>query len=160
HPVALVAFVAMALPWYLLCARRNPDFFRVFIIEHNFKRYLTPEFQHIQPFWYYGAVLLIALLPWTALLLWSLISGSLRLWRTHRISGSTLLLLCWSAFTVLFFTVSNSKLPGYILPAIPAIALLVAKESCNAASSRAKTVFVLAAAFIFATGYVLAGLFT
>jgi len=61
HPVAIASFCATALPWYILCARRNPDFFRIFIIEHNFKRYLTPEFQHIQPFWYYLPVILAAL---------------------------------------------------------------------------------------------------
>jgi len=60
HPVAIAAFCATALPWYVLCARRNADFLRVFLIEHNFKRYLTPEFQHIQPFWYYIPVLLVA----------------------------------------------------------------------------------------------------
>ncbi|PYT43588.1 MAG: hypothetical protein DMG47_13030 [Acidobacteria bacterium] len=46
HPAAMASFCLTALPWYILCARRNPDFFRIFIIEHNFKRYLTPEFQH------------------------------------------------------------------------------------------------------------------
>src|SRR5690242_8540344 len=73
HPIAIVSFCATALPWYILCARRNPDFFRVFIIEHNFNRFLTPEFHHIQPFWYYGPVLLIAFVPWTPLLLWALV---------------------------------------------------------------------------------------
>src|SRR5438477_1974779 len=63
HPAAIAAFCITALPWYVLCARRSPDFFRIFIIEHNFKRYLTPEFQHIQPFWYYAPILLIALFP-------------------------------------------------------------------------------------------------
>ena len=58
HPVAIASFCLTALPWYILCARRNPDFFRVFIIEHNFKRYLTPEFQHIQPFWFYVPIVL------------------------------------------------------------------------------------------------------
>jgi 4-amino-4-deoxy-L-arabinose transferase-like glycosyltransferase len=124
HPLAIAAFCLTSLPWYILCARRNPDFFRVFIIEHNFKRYLTPEFQHIQPFWYYAAVLLIALLPWTAILLWSAIAGTVRLWRTRNVSDATLLLLCWAAFCLLFFSISKSKLPGYILPAIPAIVLL------------------------------------
>ena len=60
HPAGHRRFCATALPWYILCARRNPDFFRVFIIEHNFKRFLTPEFQHIQPFWFYVPVLLLA----------------------------------------------------------------------------------------------------
>src|SRR3979490_2443398 len=65
HPAALASLCLTALPWYILCARRNPDFFRIFIIDHHFKRYLTPEFQHIQPFWYYVPVLLIELLPWS-----------------------------------------------------------------------------------------------
>jgi len=127
HPLAIIAFCATALPWYILCARRNPDFFRIFIIEHNFKRFLTPEFQHIQPFWYYAGILLIAFLPWTLLLLYSAFRGSLNLWRTKTISPATLLLLCWSLFVVVFFSSSKSKLPGYILPAIPAIGLLMAR---------------------------------
>src|SRR5258705_3987630 len=52
HLAAIASFCLTALPWYILCARRNPDFFRIFIVEHNFKRFLTPEFQHLQPFWY------------------------------------------------------------------------------------------------------------
>src|SRR5262249_28492322 len=116
HPVALAVFFATTLPWYAVCARRNPDFLRVFIIEHYFNRFPPPEFQHIQPFWFYAAVLLVASLPWTALFLWAIASGSLRLWRKRDMSDPTLLLLCWSAFVLLFFTISKSKLPGYILP--------------------------------------------
>jgi len=126
HPVAIAAFLGTALPWYVLCARRNPDFLRVFIIEHNLKRYLTPEFRHIQPFWFYLPVLLIALLPWAALFLWSTIHGAVRIVRTRCASESTLLLACWAGFCVVFFSISRSKLPGYILPALPAISLILA----------------------------------
>src|SRR5438270_6320504 len=83
HPAALVAFCVTALPWYILCAHRNPDFFRIFIIEHNFQRYLTPGFQHIQPFWFYVPVLLVAFLPWIGIFLWSLVRGIANLWRTR-----------------------------------------------------------------------------
>jgi 4-amino-4-deoxy-L-arabinose transferase-like glycosyltransferase len=127
HPVAIIAFCATALPWYILCARRNPDFFRIFIIEHNFKRYLTPEFQHIQPFWYYGPVLLVAVLPWIGIFLWSLVKGSANLWRTRCAADSIWLFICWAGFCLLFFSASQSKLPGYILPAFPAIGLLMAR---------------------------------
>jgi 4-amino-4-deoxy-L-arabinose transferase-like glycosyltransferase len=126
HPVAIASFCATALPWYVLCARRNSGFLRVFIIEHNFKRYLTPEFQHIQPFWFYVPVLLVALLPWTALFLWSTFHGAIRLLRTRRAQESTLLLACWAGFCVVFFSISRSKLPGYILPALPALVLILA----------------------------------
>lgn len=124
HFAAIAAFAATALPWYVLCARQNSDFFRIFIIEHNFKRFLTPEFQHIQPFWYYGPILLLAILPWTALFLWCALAGFYNLSRSRYISPFSLLLVCWSAFTLLFFTISKSKLPGYVLPAIPPVALL------------------------------------
>jgi 4-amino-4-deoxy-L-arabinose transferase-like glycosyltransferase len=126
HPVAIAAFCATALPWYVLCARRNPDFLRVFLIEHNFKRYLTPEFQHLQPFWFYAPVLLVALLPWLALFLWTLVHGAIEFLRTRHGNESTWFFTCWAAFPVLFFSLSRSKLPGYILPALPAIGLLLA----------------------------------
>jgi hypothetical protein len=150
------------LPWYILCARRNSDFFRIFIIEHNFKRYLTPEFQHIQPFWYYAAVLLIALLPWTALFLWSVISGGIRLWRTRSFSDATLLFLSWSAFCVLFFSLSKSKLPGYILPAIPGIAILMVRRRFVSALPRSKSLLlsVLSAGLLFAVAFALAESFS
>jgi 4-amino-4-deoxy-L-arabinose transferase-like glycosyltransferase len=126
HPAAIATFCLTALPWYVLCARRNPDFFRIFIIEHNFRRYLTPEFQHIQPFWFYIPVVLIAFLPWTAGLLWTAVVGTLRAYR-KQISHSTEFLLTWSLFCVLFFSISQSKLPGYVLPAVPAIAMIVSR---------------------------------
>ena len=125
HPAAMASFCLTALPWYILCARRNPDFFRIFIIEHNFKRYLTPEFQHIQPFWFHFPVLLVMLLPWTAVMLWAAIEGGLRIAESKKISPPTLFLLSWPGFVVLFFSLSHSKLPGYILPSITAICLIV-----------------------------------
>jgi 4-amino-4-deoxy-L-arabinose transferase-like glycosyltransferase len=127
HPVAIASFCITTLPWYILCARRNPDFFRIFIIEHNFKRYLTPEFQHIQPFWFYVPVLLVATLPWTVCVVWAAMSGAIKLWRTRLISEPSLLLVCWSVFCLVFFALSKSKLPGYVLPALPAILLVTAR---------------------------------
>ncbi|MGB2592222.1 MAG: glycosyltransferase family 39 protein [Candidatus Acidiferrum sp.] len=124
HPTAIAAFCLTALPWYILCARRNPDFFRVFIIEHNFKRYLTPEFQHIQPFWYYLPVILAALLPWSTFLLSGAVSFVSKTSRRQDILSSDWLLFCWSTFPVLFFSLSKSKLPGYILPSVLSVTVL------------------------------------
>jgi 4-amino-4-deoxy-L-arabinose transferase-like glycosyltransferase len=144
HPAAIATFCITALPWYILCARRNPDFLRIFIIEHNFKRFLTPEFQHIQPFWYYGLVLLAALFPWTAIFLWSLIAGSFQLWRTRILSHSTRFFFSWAMFCVVFFSVSQSKLPGYILPAIPVLGLILAR-TCTSLAVRHHRSFGLVA---------------
>jgi 4-amino-4-deoxy-L-arabinose transferase-like glycosyltransferase len=127
HPGAIAAFCVTALPWYILCARRNPDFFHIFIIEHNFKRYLTPEFQHIQPFWFYVPILLAALLPWTAMFA-APISDAWRaskkgLWR----QSLGLLFVSYLLFTFLFFSISRSKLPGYILPAVFPLGLFLSQ---------------------------------
>jgi 4-amino-4-deoxy-L-arabinose transferase-like glycosyltransferase len=126
HPASIGMFVVIALPWYILCARRNPDFFRVFIIEHNFKRYLTPEFQHIQPFWYYAPILLVAVLPWTLLLIPAANEVAHAFRERLNLGASDLFVAMWALFPWLFFSLSQSKLPGYILPSIPPLMLLCA----------------------------------
>jgi 4-amino-4-deoxy-L-arabinose transferase-like glycosyltransferase len=136
HPVAIATFCIVALPWYVLCALRNPDFLRIFILEHNFKRFLTPEFQHIQPFWYYAGIVLIAFLPWTPSLIWSAVTGIRNLIRGQRLGPLSCFLLSWAGFCLVFFTISRSKLPGYILPAIPAIGLLLARTITKFAPTR------------------------
>src|ERR1019366_8993416 len=113
HPLIIVVFCATALPWYALCALRNPDFLRVFIWQNNFERYLTPVFEHRQPFWFFGPILLLAILPW---ILFSMItiSDAARSARNGAYAQSPgTFFACWIAFPVLFFSLSQSKLPGY-----------------------------------------------
>lgn len=126
HPAAIASFCLTALPWYVLCARRNPDFFRIFIIEHNFKRYLTPEFQHLQPFWYYFPILLIGLAPWFLWLIWHALPGPRKQIGNLRLHDE-IFIVAWAIFPLLFFTLSKSKLPGYILPSILPLGLLLAR---------------------------------
>jgi 4-amino-4-deoxy-L-arabinose transferase-like glycosyltransferase len=154
HPAGIAAFCVTALPWFILCAHRNPDFLRIFIVEHNFKRYLTPEFQHIQPSWYYGEIILLAFLPWAAALLWATVVG-IRRTLDRALGGGTIFLLCWSVFCVAFFTISRSKLPGYILPAIPAIALLLTRAGVSAALDKRRSLALVSVA----TALVFGGLF-
>jgi 4-amino-4-deoxy-L-arabinose transferase-like glycosyltransferase len=136
HPRALVSFAVVALPWYILCARANPGFFHVFIVQHNFQRYLTPVFQHRQPFWFFAPIILLGALPWSALL----VSAALDGWRIFR-DGSWraspgLFIACWAIFPAIFFSFSQSKLPEYILPVFPPLALLLA-HSCIRAMDHA-----------------------
>jgi len=58
-------FLVIALPWYVLVQMRNPEFFRVFVLEHNVARFATNLYRHKQPLWYYAPVLLAGTLPWT-----------------------------------------------------------------------------------------------
>jgi 4-amino-4-deoxy-L-arabinose transferase-like glycosyltransferase len=125
HPLVMGTFSLIALPWFVLCALRNPGFLRTFLFLHNFERYLTPVFKHVQPFWFFGLVLLLGLLPWTVLLGGTVrrVAQRGRIWR----ESPGMFFACWAVFPVIFFSFSRSKLPGYVLPAFPALALLMAR---------------------------------
>ena len=126
HPACLLAFAAAAVPWYALCTARNPDFFRIFFLEHNLQRYLTPVFQHPQPFWFFGPVLLAAVFPWTALVAPLILDASRALKKGEWRDSPSLFFGCWVIAPLLFFSFSESKLPGYILPAVPPLVLILA----------------------------------
>lgn len=134
----LLLFFAMVLPWYIAVERRNPGFYREFFLQHNLERFATNRYQHHQPFYYYVVVLIIGMLPWTALAiraLWDAICGSLAEWRVrhkprryvgHVRAGDAFpeFLVLWALLPIVFFSFSGSKLPGYILPSIPPFAIL------------------------------------
>jgi 4-amino-4-deoxy-L-arabinose transferase-like glycosyltransferase len=127
-------FCAIALPWYVAVQVRNPQFFREFILQHNLARFSSDLYHHRQPFWYYVPVTALALVPWTVFVIAAFVE-SLRIWWAKRKSGSVaadlevqfgLFACCWLVVPVAFFSISQSKLPGYILPALPAGAVLLA----------------------------------
>src|ERR1700691_2087739 len=145
HSAAIGAFCVVALPCDILCAVRNPAFIRVFIFQHNFQRYLTPVFQHKQPFWFFGWITLLAMLPWAVLLIPAAQEG-LRLWREKTwLRSPGVFFACWAIFPILFFCALQSKLPGYILPAIPALALILSVAMIRA-FQRSRSASLLVAA--------------
>lgn len=132
HPAGILAFCATALPWYALCALRNPEFLRVFLLEHNLERFATNRYQHAQPFWFFAPILLLAIFPWT-FLLGPCGRDALRAYREKRLADSPgAFFACWVIFPLLFFSVSQSKLPGYILPGVPPLILLIARSVSRA----------------------------
>ncbi len=140
HPLIIAVFCATALPWYVLCALANPDFLRVFLWQHNFERYVTPLFEHRQPFWFYGYILLLAVLPWILFLCAALFDAFSRLINKAAPKSIDTFFACWALFPVLFFSLSQSKLPGYILPAIPPLFILLGHWVSSAVTSKTKTV--------------------
>jgi 4-amino-4-deoxy-L-arabinose transferase-like glycosyltransferase len=145
HPFTFLAFAIVALPWYVLCASRNPDFVRIFIFRHNFSRYLTPIFQHRQPFWFFAPIILLALIPWTVFLI-PVAQEGLRLWREKSWKYSSgFYFASWAIFPVVFFSFSQSKLPGYVLPAVPPLALLCSVSALRAFEKSRTAAFELAA---------------
>ncbi|HZR33247.1 MAG TPA: glycosyltransferase family 39 protein [Terriglobales bacterium] len=131
-PPGVLLFLVVALPWYIAVQRRNPEFFRIFILEHNLARFGSNLYHHTQPFWYFFPVMLVGLIPWTALVVVAF-ADIVRRWLAPR-SASTpaeysmgVFFLIWAAVPVIFFSLSQSKLPGYILPGVPAGTLLLAE---------------------------------
>jgi 4-amino-4-deoxy-L-arabinose transferase-like glycosyltransferase len=125
----IVLFCLIAFPWYVAVQARNPAFFHEFIVQHNFERYSRNFYHHVEPFWYYLPVTLMALSPWTVFVIVALVE-TFRRWRTkvnqnHLLNHFGIFSACWLIVPVLFFSTSQSKLPGYILPAIPAGAMLL-----------------------------------
>jgi 4-amino-4-deoxy-L-arabinose transferase-like glycosyltransferase len=118
-------FLAVSLPWYIAVQIKTGDFFRVFILQHNLERFGTNLYQHRQPFWYYIPVVLALLMPWAAMFLAEVVE-ILRGIRTKLLGNpEALFLALWFLVPVLFFSASVSKLPGYVLPSVPAAALLI-----------------------------------
>jgi len=127
-------FCAIALPWYFAVQTRNPEFFREFIVKHNLGRFSKDLYHHTEPFWYYLPVTALALVPWTVFGIAAFVQ-TIRLWWAKRLpevavecdleSQFSVYSCCWLIVPVVFFSISQSKLPGYVLPAIPAGGLLL-----------------------------------
>lgn len=137
RPAPILAFSAVAAPWYLLASLRHGSAFLAdFFLKHHLARFFTGELQHQQPFWFYIPVLAAGLFPWTPLL-------ALLFRRTLYHDARLRFLLISVAFGLLFFSASTNKLPGYLLPLIPAacalmgVALAEAKTAKRALSTSA-----------------------
>lgn len=118
----LAILLAIAAPWFLLVSLRNPDFAHFFFIHEHFQRFTTTQHRRTGAWWYFAPVLAVGLLPWTTLLPGAVAAG----WR--RVAGRFQpgrLFIAWAVVIFAFFSLSGSKLPSYILPIFPALALLI-----------------------------------
>jgi 4-amino-4-deoxy-L-arabinose transferase-like glycosyltransferase len=127
----LPLFLAIALPWHVLAARRLPDFLSFFFVHEHVARYLTPSADREEAWWFFGPVLLAGTLPWLFSVLrvlstgWAAArpeTGQARSFDTRRF------LWLWVVFVLAFFSLSDSKLIPYVLPALPPLALLIASR--------------------------------
>ena len=119
-----VVFLVLTAPWFLAVSERNPDFAHFFFIHEHLDRYLHPGHRRDGAPWYFVPYLLVGLLPWTSALPWVL--------RPRRSDFAHSWLWTWAVFIFVFFSLSSSKLPSYILPLFPALALLVARQTAAA----------------------------
>jgi 4-amino-4-deoxy-L-arabinose transferase-like glycosyltransferase len=133
---AALLFAAMALPWYgLVLAANGRAFVDGFLLKHHVTRYVGVVSSHGGPLWFYLPVLLVGFFPWSGFLpraVW-------RAWRTARRraaedAADRLLLICivWAGGLLVFFSLAGTKLPSYLFPAVPALALLVGHDLARA----------------------------
>jgi 4-amino-4-deoxy-L-arabinose transferase-like glycosyltransferase len=122
--MGIIVFLAIAAPWFVLVQLANPEFARFFFVHEHFERFLTTVHRRVEPWWFFFPILAIGILPWLTLLPQALA-------RAWRVQGQRTafqpgrFLLIGAAFIFMFFSASSSKLPGYILPMFPLLALLI-----------------------------------
>jgi 4-amino-4-deoxy-L-arabinose transferase-like glycosyltransferase len=118
----LAVLVVIAAPWFVLVSRANPEFAHFFFVHEHFERFLTTQHRRTEPAWFFVPILFAGFLPWLA----ALPGAMLQSWRMRPRRGEISpwrFALLWGLFVVGFFSLSGSKLPGYILPAFPAFGL-------------------------------------
>jgi len=123
-PVNVLIVFGLFLPWFVALIHAHPEFAYYGLVEETFNRFFTPAFNRGQPFWYYGPTFLAAVFPWTVLLVamapaaWS---QRLGLTRADR------LFVVWTIVVLVFFSMSRTKQPGYILTGVVAAAACVGR---------------------------------
>jgi 4-amino-4-deoxy-L-arabinose transferase len=120
HLIGALVFSAIGLGWFFYLYWENPEFLDYFVFKHTLQRFSTNNFSRSQPFWFFGAVVLMGAFPWILVVL----SKAKYLWKDK--TNPVFLLLVWIFIPLVFFSLSQSKLLLYILPIFPAIALTAA----------------------------------
>lgn len=157
---ALGVYLLIVLPWHIAVWHMEGDLFvREYIIRHHVKRFLGEEFGHVAPFWFYIPLLLVGMYPWSAfvpIIGWQAVSG----WRCERekLCCAWAMWAFWAVVVIVFFSLSRSKLPGYVLPAVPAMCLLVALRLNSLWSVRAG-LRISEAALVGFTGLIISAVF-
>jgi 4-amino-4-deoxy-L-arabinose transferase-like glycosyltransferase len=135
----LTAMAVVAVPWYAFVTLRNgAPFLEDFFWKHHFERFATAALQHEQPFWFYVPVLAAGLFPWSPLLL---LLFQRRIYKNR----PAVFLLAWFSWGFIFFSISRNKLPGYLLPLLPAVAALAGIALAEARAGAVKISCALAA---------------
>jgi 4-amino-4-deoxy-L-arabinose transferase-like glycosyltransferase len=120
-----LVFLAIAAPWFVVVSLRNPEFFGFFFVHEHFTRFLTTEHRREGAWWYFIPIFMVGILPWLIVLAWT----ARRAWTEARPTASGFnwqrFAIAWSVFIFVFFSASGSKLPSYILPIFPALALVI-----------------------------------
>lgn len=123
----LIILLLIAAPWFVAVSLSNPEFAHFFFIHEHLERFLTKVHHRYEPPWFFLPILLIGMLPWLGSLWPGLTAGVPRAGSGREFQPQRFL-LAWAVVVFVFFSISDSKLPSYILPIFPALASLIALE--------------------------------
>ena len=125
----LLLFLLLAAPWFIAVSLANPEFAQFFFIHEHFERYTSEVHDRIEPWWYFIPVFMAGVLPWTAVTLQSLYRPLVQA-GTRTVTGfdAERFLLVFTVFVLAFFSLGQSKLASYILPAMPMVAVLAGRQ--------------------------------
>lgn len=124
-PSGILLWLAITLPWHIAVQLRNPEFFKFYFITQQFSRYLTTSAHREAPFWVFPILVIAGFFPWIFFLIQSIRSHWPKPWQNRLAYPKELFLFLWPLLIFLFFQFSHSKLPPYILPIFPPLAVLV-----------------------------------
>ncbi|MYM66206.1 phospholipid carrier-dependent glycosyltransferase [Pseudoduganella sp. FT55W] len=120
----LLLFLAIAAPWFVLVALKNPEQPHFFFIHEHWERFFLKTHHREGPWYYFLLLMLPGLMPWLGVAPQALVNGFKR--DQQAVFQPKLMLVIWAVFITFFFSYSSSKLPGYIVPVFPALAMLAA----------------------------------
>lgn len=124
----ILLFLAITAPWFILIALRNPEHPHFFFIHEHFDRFTSGVHKRGGPWYYFIPLMVLGILPWLGYLFSSVAAG----WKKETSRFQPLLMAwIWAIFFFVFFSVSGSKLPGYIVPIFPALALIGARQAAQ-----------------------------
>jgi 4-amino-4-deoxy-L-arabinose transferase-like glycosyltransferase len=124
----LLLFLLLVAPWFILVSLENPEFPQFFFIHEHFDRYTSDVHERTKPWWYFFPVLAVGALPWVVSVFDTLIRPTFSWLPEPGTFSPSKFLWVYALFIFFFFSISHSKLPAYILPMFPALALLVAEK--------------------------------
>ncbi len=140
HPfTGALVLLAIAAPWHILASRANHDFAQFYFVREHWERFTSTVHDRAAPWWYFAPVLIGGIFPWVFFMgqtLRETLRGGWRAIRNER--ADEWFLIVWAVVIFLFFSKSQSKLPPYILPVFPALAVLLGKWLADAWRAKMK----------------------
>ena len=126
-PPAIAIFLAIVIPWFALVQLRNPEFFDFFFIGEHIERFALAGHHRPGSWYYFLPIVLLGMMPWTSVVLAAVPLALRRVQKGNNRIYIDRFFVLWVVVIVGFFSLSSSKLPGYVLPTFPVLALLAAR---------------------------------